>query len=571
MEEDAALIPSTRHQHTQMAGRRLLDAARILGASRSIAKQHFDIRSRQWDVYTKTSTLAKAVKSQTDRVTLTAKAAYALARRVNEKGPSYAESPGAYSTQAQHEDTSSIPRQHTVSGADGPAGQEEGLHQDHHYQPSRQNAAVEDPPRGDLHVVQEKAARAPLPDGTIPPAGADIGTPPSGQARDTFSQRPVSEPAKDPLDEQPHLDVAQQKADRYPLPDGTVPPKHAKLEGAPGPSTKDTFAQRSASEAAKDPLAGDGHASDSLEPIESAESTIPLPRSSEHAMKAQRLSEFQIPSLSGSEEAVATPGQDTYNIRPTASSPDLSSLPRLKIPKNVVDTQGTDEHVQDGQINQDVYYSSAGRPPQPPIPSQEAVPEQEEVPEGINTDVFHSPRVASLLGGSAREDRRKAYEMKMKAARRAPVDRSPLAQGRDQDTFSVRESSSTPVAEPVVETKSEENIDDLRNLAESIAHDATSSRSASAPQDSTPFQMRESRVPSSRFGRLWQYGGLATSMAFGAVGESFRRVTGGGDASVRVPLWRHPILAWCSAVACVPSGFFRSSTANRTGYRGGRT
>lgn len=42
--------------------------------------------------------------------------------------------------------------------------------------------------------------------------------------------------------------------------------------------------------------------------------------------------------------------------------------------------------------------------------------------------------------------------------------------------------------------------------------------------------MHESRVPSSRLGRLWQYGGLATSMAFGAVGESFRRVTGGGGA-----------------------------------------
>jgi aarF domain-containing kinase len=39
-------------------------------------------------------------------------------------------------------------------------------------------------------------------------------------------------------------------------------------------------------------------------------------------------------------------------------------------------------------------------------------------------------------------------------------------------------------------------------------------------------QMRESRVPSSRFGRLWQYGGLATSMAFGAVGESLRRAAG---------------------------------------------
>lgn len=46
-----------------------------------------------------------------------------------------------------------------------------------------------------------------------------------------------------------------------------------------------------------------------------------------------------------------------------------------------------------------------------------------------------------------------------------------------------------------------------------------------------PFEMHESRVPSSRFGRLWQYGGLATSMAFGAVGESFRRATGSSQES----------------------------------------
>lgn len=40
------------------------------------------------------------------------------------------------------------------------------------------------------------------------------------------------------------------------------------------------------------------------------------------------------------------------------------------------------------------------------------------------------------------------------------------------------------------------------------------------------YALRESRVPSSRFGRLWQYAGLGTSMALGAVGESLRRVTG---------------------------------------------
>jgi aarF domain-containing kinase len=56
-----------------------------------------------------------------------------------------------------------------------------------------------------------------------------------------------------------------------------------------------------------------------------------------------------------------------------------------------------------------------------------------------------------------------------------------------------------------------------------------------ASDTSAPYEMRESRVPSSRFGRLWQYGGLAASMAFGAAGESLRRVAGsstGDDASL---------------------------------------
>lgn len=38
--------------------------------------------------------------------------------------------------------------------------------------------------------------------------------------------------------------------------------------------------------------------------------------------------------------------------------------------------------------------------------------------------------------------------------------------------------------------------------------------------------MTASRVPSTRLGRIWQYGGLATSMAFGALGEGIRRATG---------------------------------------------
>ncbi|KAF1346580.1 hypothetical protein BDV97DRAFT_416527 [Delphinella strobiligena] len=463
-----------------MAGRRLLDAAKLFGASRSIAKHHLTIRSQQWDVLTQTSTLARAVKSQTDRVTVTARAAYALARRVNEKPPSYTSESTGYQTQA-YQDETTIPRQETVRGSGSSHDSDQGLKQDHHYKRSEQNAVAEDAPKDDLHVLQEKAGRHPLPDGTIPPKGspigADIGSPASKQGGDTFAQRPVSEAIKEPLHEQSDLDVTQNKP-------------------------------------------------------ESEKSTISTPASSSyHNRDIQRQSEFQIPSLSGSEEKTPTAGQDTYNDRPEVTSPELSSLPRMKIPTTEADSQGGDEHVQDGQMNQDVYYSPKRNVRQPPIPSQEAVPEQDEVPEGINTDVFHSPHVAALLKSGGKEDRRKAYEMRMRAAKSTPIDRTSLAQGRNQDTFNVRESTpepAQPAIAPAAESKLKETEQDIRELADSLAQDATTApEAAAADSPSTPYQLRESRVPSSRFGRLWQYGGLATSMAFGAVGESLRRVTGG--------------------------------------------
>tara|TARA_R110002003_G_scaffold95_1_gene7229 strand:- start:2978 stop:4405 length:1428 start_codon:yes stop_codon:yes gene_type:complete len=52
------------------------------------------------------------------------------------------------------------------------------------------------------------------------------------------------------------------------------------------------------------------------------------------------------------------------------------------------------------------------------------------------------------------------------------------------------------------------------------------SSQAAAEPETAPYALRESRVPSSRFGRMWQYAGLGTSMALGAVGEGLRRVTG---------------------------------------------
>jgi hypothetical protein len=72
-----------------MAGKRLLDVAALFNASRAVAQKHLTLRSQQLETWNNTSSLAKAVKNQTDRVTETAKAASFLATRLNESAPSW--------------------------------------------------------------------------------------------------------------------------------------------------------------------------------------------------------------------------------------------------------------------------------------------------------------------------------------------------------------------------------------------------------------------------------------------------------------------------------------------------
>lgn len=45
------------------------------------------------------------------------------------------------------------------------------------------------------------------------------------------------------------------------------------------------------------------------------------------------------------------------------------------------------------------------------------------------------------------------------------------------------------------------------------------------------YELRESRVPSSRIGRLWNYGGLAAGMFAGAIGEGLSRAVGGSSST----------------------------------------
>ena len=157
------------------------------------------------------------------------------------------------------------------------------------------------------------------------------------------------------------LDVEQRKARRYPLTDGTIPPDGSSM---------------------------------------GSESSL----SAEEARRAQRQSEHQIPATAAEppvpESSASEDGpefaveqeQDVFYQPPNRTSPVLSALPRVKLPKSAEDVQGGDPHIPQS-MNADTFYSST-KPSQKAAAEQGSMDEQEEA----LGQLFHSPRAARMLG-----------------------------------------------------------------------------------------------------------------------------------------------------------------------------
>ncbi|KAJ5752151.1 Protein ABC1 [Penicillium odoratum] len=184
--------------------------------------------------------------------------------------------------------------------------------------------------------------------------------------------------------------------------------------------------------------------------------------------------------------------QDVFYEPSHQTTPDTSALPHVTLPEAAGDVQAGGG---DG-LNADVFHAATG-------PEQKFSPkEPEEVSEEMMQDIFQSPRVSRLLAGKSKPKRDWIAE---RYARPSPTATAP---------------------EPQAPLKPEE----VQKLAASAAEDVVAPTAEAVIEKAVPYQMMESRVPSSRFGRLWQYGGLATSMAFGAVSETVRRATGSQDS-----------------------------------------
>ncbi|KAH8803270.1 ABC1 family-domain-containing protein [Xylogone sp. PMI_703] len=321
-----------------MAGKRLVDLAALFNASRGVAKKHVALRARQIDVYNQTSTLAKAVKYQTDRVTETAKAAAFLASRLNESPPAWT----------------------------------------------------------------------------------------------------VDEPAQAPPKTRPSPNKPASSATESQTPESRVEPEQSTFQD-----------------------------------VEQKPDTI------------------------------------THTTAVHDSAPIVQE-PEAHLPDNDIKSGGPNSSGEQSKVAF--------------TPADQSVSEQDEVPEGVNTAVFHSRRVARILGEK-------------------PIGRTPgEAQGKGEDTLfnnkphtpsSTQDnlaSSNAAAPAPVVPEPEVVAEPSMEEVAQAIAQVSEKAATPEIHTNQIPYELRESRVPSSRLGRLWNYSGLAVGMVGGAVSESFRRVTGSGGA-----------------------------------------
>lgn len=405
-----------------MAGRRLLDVAALLGASKGIAQRHVALRQQQLDVFLRTSSVVKAGKAYAERYTETAKAAAILAGRMNEDRPAWtyeATDDVPVTNQATGQQQTPIPNPSTLK-AKATNTTPEGIKQDHHYEASQQNTATDVPPKDELHVKQAKADSTPLPDGSIPPSYTPAGTPLKHHHADhDYELSPAG--AR-------FLQAEYEKQIPSHVADGA--------EGHAGDKIVNDFDDTSFYHASKhtspvesnlprakipkhvnDAQANDTHVASTG--INSDTYTAPVVSSnahhhgdheyklsSEEAKVLQAEHERQIPShvADGAEghlrDKIVDGFDDTSFYHASKhTSPVLSSLPREKMPKHTNDHQANDPLVGWPELNPDTFTAPAGKEEVDPLL------EGADVPQGIDLSIFNSPRVAKKLGGKAHTQR----------------------------------------------------------------------------------------------------------------------------------------------------------------------
>ncbi|RCI07482.1 hypothetical protein L249_4519 [Ophiocordyceps polyrhachis-furcata BCC 54312] len=141
----------------------------------------------------------------------------------------------------------------------------------------------------------------------------------------------------------------------------------------------------------------------------------------------------------------------------------------------------------------------------------------------VDVNVFHTARGSRILGSIRKGDARDVKSPQPGAsAKEHPMRHWPQRPPVEFNNVSISSASDAVDESQVVEPESESSPPADKETVQVLAQ-------AVAVQSPTQaYKLRESRVPASRFSRLWNYGGLAAGMLGGAMTESVSRAFGGG-------------------------------------------
>lgn len=365
-----------------MTGRQLLDIAAIFKATRGVMQKHFAIQRHQLNLYGKTSSWVKAANKKVNKISHPRKDASAFSTERARDIENYLQTNRDKSTRSG----TTVPTQPSISGKKISLKFRSGLEQDHHYERSENNTAAQAPTDSSLNVQQKEANRYPLPDGSIPPIGSD-----SGQfktAQESFSSVSRAEPQKDPLESRGHGKVGF------------------------------------------------------LQPASSSEPNLLTSKGYNKSVTSRNgeVSSAQSSSASLEVEFPAPLGKQDF-------SDGKSDLRQKK---------KSEQHV----------------------PEVQAIPEQGQPSEDMYSELFHSPRVARLLKATPKNDGR-VESLDLQGVKDTPIEQSKLSQERDQASFNIRptEQTDSKTTGDVAITKGRllpkrVEDEDIGKIAEDLQHNA---------------------------------------------------------------------------------------------------
>jgi len=266
------------------------------------------------------------------------------------------------------------------------------------------------------------------------------------------------------------LPGAQKQTDNHPLPDGTAPPSktspHISNKGEEG---EGYYSDRPTG-VPKESLSKGGP---ELRPQSSKSSRTPNSLASlspDEAKRLQHESETSIPASVVAElpDRVETQGinADMFYLRQARASPVMSSLPRVKMPRQTEGDQGPS-----GETNSNVFYTTSKEDSKTTkVPEKVAVPEQESGVEGLDGGLFHSRRAKSLFA-QLPGTKEKTLEKIAKTRR----DGTKLTEGGNQGAFCERASvdplPDTDTTSPAIIGVSKQERKGIQDLAPEIPKD----------------------------------------------------------------------------------------------------